>query len=63
MQGTIRASKRVAKMTLRVRADALPSGASVDCTDLMLQPGNSVSGWVPNVGELPWSDGVSEDGQ
>lgn len=62
MQGTLRTSKRVAKLKLRVRADALPSDAEVLCSDIMLQPGGTVSGWVPNASELQWSDGISEDG-
>lgn len=59
MQGTVRANGRVATVLLRVTVEGLPDDASVDVTDLQLQPGGTPSGWLPHVTELPWSAGVS----
>lgn len=63
MQGhrTLRVSGRVAKVKLRVEVSSLPSGAEIELTDLMFQPGGTPSGWLPHVTELPWAAGVSED--
>lgn len=58
MQGVLRVNGRPAKIKLRVKVRGLPAGASVDVTDLMLQPGAAVSGWLPHTTELPWSAGI-----
>lgn len=58
MQGVLRVSKKPALIKLRTTVNGLPSGARVDITDLMLQPGAAVSGWLPHTTELPWSAGV-----
>ncbi|MNW35791.1 hypothetical protein D3C74_127930 [compost metagenome] len=58
MQGILRLSKKPALIKLRATVKGLPSGAEVDVTDLMLQPGGAVSGWLPHTTELPWSAGV-----
>lgn len=58
MQGVFRTNKRPAKIKLRVTSKSLPTGASVTVTDLMLQPDQVVSGWLPHVTELPWSAGI-----
>jgi len=44
---------------LRVTVRNLPAGASVEVTDLMLQPGGVVSGWLAHTSELPWLVGIS----
>jgi len=59
MQGVLRVNGRPAKIKLRVKVRGLPAGASVDVTDLMLQPGAAVSGWLPHTTELPWSAGMT----
>lgn len=59
MQGTIRVNGRVAKIKVRVTVKALPAAAEVVVTDVMLQPGGGVSGWLPHVTELPWSAGIT----
>lgn len=59
MQGILRVSSRPAKIKIRITSKGAPEGAEVVVTDLMLQPGGSVSGWLPHVTELPWSAGVS----
>lgn len=56
MQGVIRVQGRVARMTLRI--EVKNPGAGVDVTDVMLQPGGAVSGWLPHVSELGWAAGV-----
>ena len=61
MQGRFRVGRKtVAKMTLRLEATD-PDGLEV--TDIMLQPGGSVSGWLPHVTELPWAAGIVEGGE
>jgi len=57
MHGTIRASRRVARITVRV--EIVDPAARVDVTDVMLQPGGAASGWLPHVTEMPWSAGVT----
>ncbi|MDZ5077861.1 hypothetical protein [Nesterenkonia sp. HG001] len=52
---------RPAKITLRVGVRSLPSEAEVTVTDVQLQPGATVTGWMPHTTELPWSAGVSEE--
>ncbi|WP_346921688.1 hypothetical protein [Glutamicibacter creatinolyticus] len=59
MQGVLRVNGRPAKIRLRVKVRGLPAGVSVDVTDLMLQPGAAVSGWLPHTTELPWSAGMT----
>lgn len=59
MRTTFRTSKRVAKIKVRVTARGLTGDRSVTVTDLMLQPGGSVSGWLPHVTELPWAAGLT----
>lgn len=57
MRGSFRVKQRVARVTVRIEVTD-PSG-SVDVTDVMLQPGSGVSGWLPHVHELPWSGGIA----
>lgn len=59
MQGVMRVNGRIATVRLRVSLRDLPAEASVTITDLMLQPGGGISGWMPHITELPWSAGVS----
>jgi len=61
VKSVIRVNSRPAKVKIRASVRGLPSDAEVEVSDLMLQPGNSVSGWLPHVTELPWSAGVSEE--
>ncbi|WP_300345506.1 hypothetical protein [Nesterenkonia sp.] len=61
MQGKLRTNSRPAKIRLRIQVNPLPAGATVEITDLMLQPGGTHSGWLPHVTELPWSAGVGEN--
>lgn len=63
MQGSLRVSQRAAKIRLRVAVRDLPAGATAEVTDLMLQPGGAVSGWLPHVTELPWSAGIVGGGE
>lgn len=58
MQGNLRTSGNPQLIKLRVTSKGLPAGATVEITDLMLQPGGSVSGWLPHVTEMPWSAGI-----
>jgi len=57
MQGTIRASRRVARLTVRI--EIADPAAPVTVTDVMLQPGGAASGFLPHVTEMPWSAGVT----
>lgn len=59
MKATFRAKKRPARIRVRVTVRKLPGGASVKVSDVMLQPGGSVSGWLPHTTELPWVAGIS----
>lgn len=60
MKGLIRPSEPKPKIIrLRMTVKNIPVGARADVTDLMLQPGGSVSGWLPHVTELPWSSGIT----
>lgn len=56
MRGTFRPRREVARMTLRLEATG--AATSVTVTDVMLQPGGAVSGWLPHVTELPWTAGI-----
>lgn len=58
MQGVLRVNGRPAKIKLRVKVRGIPAEAEVKITDLMLQPGSSVSGWLPHTTELPWAAGI-----
>lgn len=58
MNGKFAPGGRVAKVRVRITVSGVPSSAEVTITDVMLQPGGSVSGWMPHVYELPWSAGV-----
>lgn len=60
----VRPSSTTARpLTVRVRlAVAAPSGASVTVADVLLQPGSTATGWVPNVTEMPWLAGVVAGG-
>lgn len=58
MRGTFTTFKRPARIRLRITVQASPVGSRTVITDVMLQPGGSVSGWLPHVSELPWSPGV-----
>ena len=57
MQGVLRVHQRPAKIKVRV-TNRGTAGADVSVTDMMLQPGGAVSGWLPHVTELPWSAGI-----
>lgn len=46
------ARKRVASVTVRVRARGLPAGSAVEVTDVQLQAGADASGPAPNASEL-----------
>lgn len=59
MQGVVRTYKRAATIKLRITVRGAPADAAVQVTDVMLQPGNVVSAWIPHVTELPWSAGVA----
>lgn len=59
MRAVLRIHQRVARISVRIRVTGLPTGAEVTVTDVMLQPGSVVSGWLPHVTELPWSAGVT----
>lgn len=52
---------RIATIKVRLTVDlgAGSAAGQVRVTDVMLQPGASVSGWLPHVTELPWSSGVT----
>lgn len=63
MRGRLRIQGRPALITLRLAADDIPSEAEVTVADVMLQPGGSASGWLPHVTEMPWSAGVTPDGE
>ena len=52
-------SKRIAKIKIRIMVNGIPTNAEVYLTDIMFQPGGSVSGWMPHVTELPWSAGLA----
>ena len=51
--------KRIAKIKIRIMVNGIPRDAEVRITDIMFQPGGSVSGWLPHVTELPWSAGIT----
>lgn len=59
MEGIVRVNGRPARVRLRVLVRGLPAGASVSISDLMLQPGGAVSGWLPHTTEMPWVAGIS----
>ena len=61
MEGRLNLQGRAAKVRLRVGVSALPPGASVRVTDLMLQPGGASSGWLPHTTELPWAAGITSE--
>lgn len=58
MQGTFFINGRPALLRVRIAVGSLPVAATVQVTDVMLQPGGLVSGWIPHVTELPWSAGI-----
>lgn len=58
--GVLRVNSRPAKIKLRIKSSGAPASANVEITDVMLQPGASVSGWLPHVTEMPWVSGVTD---
>ncbi|MDI3330124.1 MAG: hypothetical protein QJR09_05225 [Micrococcus sp.] len=52
LQLPIWARKRVAGLTVRVKADGIPAGASLEITDVQLQQGKLTTGPTPSVQEL-----------
>ena len=50
---------RLAMIRIRIQVENMPADAEVSVTDVMFQPGDSSSGWIPHVTELPWSAGVT----
>lgn len=59
MKGTLRTGRKPATVKLRITSSGAPADATVTITDIMLQPGRSVSGWQPHTTELPWSAGIA----
>lgn len=59
MEVIVRVNGRPARIRLRVKVRNLPADASVSISDLMLQPGGAVSGWLPHTTEMPWVAGIS----
>lgn len=57
MRGTVRVSKRPAKMRARLSVSGLASDATADVTDLMLQGGGTETGWVPHLHEMMTATG------
>lgn len=58
MKTSFRVKRDPVLIKIRVAASNLPQEASVKVTDLMLQPGRAVSGWLPHTTELPWAAGI-----
>lgn len=58
--GVLRVNARPAKIKLRIKSSGAPASANVEITDVMFQPGASVSGWLPHVTEMPWVSGVTD---
>jgi len=50
--------RKIITLTLRVQVQDLPSNMTVTLTDVLLQAGNTVTGWVPHVTEMPWTAGI-----
>lgn len=46
------------KQTLTIHVKLTTDSPGVEVTDLLLQPGTTATGWVPNVTEMPWTTGV-----
>lgn len=59
MKGIIRPDGRPVKIKVKLIVKGLPVAAEVRVTDMMVQPGKVVTGWVPHVTEIPWSSGVA----
>lgn len=59
LQGVLRVNSRPAKIKIRVISVSAEAAANVEVTDIQLQPGASVSGWLPHVTELPWAAGIA----
>ncbi|OAZ40955.1 hypothetical protein A9Z40_03165 [Microbacterium arborescens] len=51
---------RVKRITVQVRCEALPEGAAVDVTDLVLTPGDDPIGVVPHPSDLAVGSGRRE---
>lgn len=58
MKTTFRVKSDPVLVKIRVSVKNLPTDAEVRVTDLMLQPGRAVSGWMPHTTELPWAAGI-----
>lgn len=60
-QASVRANTggRIAMIRIRIQVNNMPAEAEVSVTDVMFQPGDTSSGWIPHVTELPWSAGVT----
>ena len=50
--------KKILTMTLRLTADSIPTDATIQVTDVLFQAGDTVTGWVPHVTEMPWTAGI-----
>lgn len=60
-QASVRANSggRLAMIRVRIQVEGMPADAEVSVTDVLFQPGDASSGWLPHVTELPWSAGVT----
>lgn len=61
MKGVLRpGAGRIAKIKVRVLVNNVPDAETqASVTDIMFQPGQSNSEWMPHVYELPWTGGVN----
>ena len=50
--------KKVLTMTLRLIVAGIPTDATIQITDVLIQAGDTVTGWVPHVTEMPWTAGI-----
>lgn len=47
------------RQTLSIKVKVTTEDGDVEITDLILQPGTTGTGWLPNITEMPWTAGVT----
>jgi hypothetical protein len=51
--------KQVLTIRLTLAINGVPTGANVNINDILLQAGDTATGWTPHVTELPWTAGIT----
>jgi hypothetical protein len=52
-------NKQVLTIRLTLTTSGVPTSATIQITDVLLQAGDTATGWVAHVTEMPWIAGIT----